>query len=133
MLKFSLRHTLLLSAAGVLAAMACGGEDTGPDSEYVTETAPVLSDSIRPAVDCSLIAAANPEWEVCETSADSCAGVYADGAGCQAYCAAAGLVCAGHFGGQPGCSKELEHPLGCGVELIVRHQRLARSSTNPGV
>ncbi|MFP6683809.1 MAG: hypothetical protein VB934_03815, partial [Polyangiaceae bacterium] len=63
-------------------------------------------------VDCGLISA-NPAWEVCETSDTSCAGVFNDGAGCNAYCAAAGLECAGRFGGEPGCMKEPENVLGC--------------------
>jgi hypothetical protein len=32
--------------------------------------------------------------------------VYTNGAGCIAYCAAAGLVCVARFGGEPNCQKE---------------------------
>ncbi len=65
------------------------------------------------AVDCSPIAA-NPAWELCEESASHCAGVFTDGAGCAAYCGAAGLSCSGRWGGEPGCQKEPENPLTCG-------------------
>jgi len=64
-------------------------------------------------VDCSKISSANPAWEVCETGDHFCAGVFTDGAGCQAYCAAAGLVCIARYGGEPGCQKEPENVLDC--------------------
>ncbi len=67
-----------------------------------------------PATDCGAITAANPAWEVCESAPGYCAGVFADGAGCQAYCAAAGLECTGRFGGEPGCQKEADFWIGCG-------------------
>lgn len=66
-----------------------------------------------PVVDCAMISAENPAWEVCETGPTACAGVFTDGAGCQAYCAAAGLVCTSRFGGEPGCQKEPENPIDC--------------------
>lgn len=69
-----------------------------------------------PPLDCSAISAANPAWEVCESSAQHCAGVFADGAGCAAYCAAAGMVCTARLGGEPGCQKEPQNVLSCGVE-----------------
>jgi len=65
------------------------------------------------ATDCSAISAANPAWEVCETGPDFCAGVFTDGAGCEAYCAPAGLQCTARFGGEPGCVKEPENVLDC--------------------
>ncbi len=52
---------------------------------------------------CSRISAANPAWEVCETGENYCAGVFTDGAGCDAYCAAAGLVCTAKREASPGC------------------------------
>jgi len=65
-------------------------------------------------VDCSLISSANSAWEVCESTVGHCAGVFADGAGCDAFCAAAGLACFAKFGGEPGCVKEPNTVLGCG-------------------
>jgi len=65
------------------------------------------------ATDCSAISAANPAWEVCETGPGFCAGVFTDGAGCEAYCAPAGLQCIARFGGEPGCVKEPENVLDC--------------------
>lgn len=52
-------------------------------------------------------------WELCESSATSCAGVFTDGSGCAALCAAAGMQCIGSFGGEPGCAKEPSNPLPC--------------------
>ncbi|MBW1808454.1 MAG: hypothetical protein JRJ87_09700 [Deltaproteobacteria bacterium] len=56
-------------------------------------------------VDCSGIQA-NPAFELCDSGPDHCAGVFTNGAGCIAYCAAAGLVCTARFGGEPNCQKE---------------------------
>ncbi len=70
-------------------------------------------DDTGTGVDCSLISAANPAWEVCETGPGSCAGVFTDGAGCAAYCAPAGLSCTARFGGEPGCIKEPENVWDC--------------------
>ena len=64
-------------------------------------------------VDCLQISAANSAWEVCEQSETECAGVFTDGAGCRAYCAAAGLVCTERYGGEPNCNKEPQNVLDC--------------------
>ena len=53
-------------------------------------------------VDCTGIAS-TPGYELCESSATTCAGVYSNSSNCTAFCAAAGLDCVGHFGGEPGC------------------------------
>jgi len=66
------------------------------------------------AVDCAAIPAADPDWELCESGPDWCAGVYADGAGCDAFCGAAGLACYARYGGEPGCQKEEDYPIDCG-------------------
>jgi len=66
-----------------------------------------------PRGDCEAIAE-HPDWELCESGPGYCAGVFLDGAGCQAFCAAAGLNCAESYGGQEGCIKEPENPLYCG-------------------
>ncbi len=70
-------------------------------------------DDTGTGVDCALISAANPAWEVCETGPDTCAGVFTDGAGCAAYCAPAGLACTARYGGEPGCIKEPQNVLDC--------------------
>jgi len=57
--------------------------------------------------------AANPAYELCVDDGESCQGVYPDGAGCERYCAAAGLACAARFGGEPGCSLEADLPIPC--------------------
>ncbi|NOZ85750.1 MAG: hypothetical protein GXP49_05730, partial [Deltaproteobacteria bacterium] len=63
-------------------------------------------------VDCSGIADV-AAYELCETGTDYCAGVFTDGSGCAAYCAAAGLVCKARYGGGEGCSKEPQNPWPC--------------------
>ncbi len=64
--------------------------------------------------------AADPAWEVCEESASHCAGVYTDGAGCDAYCGAAGLTCHARWGGEPGCQKEPDFSIPC--DEVNSHQ-----------
>jgi len=94
-----------------------GDDDTATTDDDASDddTTPADDDDDTVApVDCSLISAANPAWEVCETGVDFCNGVFTDGAGCTAYCAAASLVCTARFGGEPGCQKEPENPLTCG-------------------
>ena len=81
-----------------------GDDDDGDDDD---------DDDGEQPVDCSQISQANPAWEVCDTTDDTCAGVFTDGAGCAAYCAAAGLVCTARYGGEPGCQPEYDNPLSC--------------------
>ncbi len=87
-----------------------GDDDTGDDDTADDDTG---DDDTTPA-DCSLISQTNPAWEVCETGDDYCNGVFTDGAGCGAYCAAAGMVCVRRYGGEPGCIKEPQNVLSCG-------------------
>lgn len=82
----------------------------GSGSVYLVDRRAPPSDE----VDCAPIAA-NPAWEVCESDASGCQGVYTDGAGCDAYCAAAGLRCVARYGGEPGCMIERENVLDCGT------------------
>ena len=56
---------------------------------------------------------AEPAYEVCAETDTTCAGVYTDGSGCSAYCAAAGMTCTARFGGEPGCQKEPANPIPC--------------------
>jgi len=79
----------------------------------VTEATDPPPPTPQPTVNCALITQANPAWEVCETGSQFCAGSYTDGAGCQAYCAAAGMVCVARYGGEPGCQKEANYPIPC--------------------
>ena len=44
------------------------------------------------AVNCDAIID-HPEWELCEQTESTCVGVFYDSAGCEAFCAAVGLVC----------------------------------------
>ena len=74
------------------------------------DTAPPIDN-----VDCSHIAA-NPSWELCESTSRTCAGVFTDGAGCSAFCAASGLVCVNRFGGEPGCNQEVDQSIPCDAE-----------------
>ncbi len=60
--------------------------------------------------------AARPGLELCVSEADRCEGVFTGGEGCDAFCAAAGMVCAEAFGGEPGCAREAQNPLPCGVD-----------------
>jgi hypothetical protein len=71
---------------------------------------------LLPKVDCAAISKANPSWEVCESGPSFCAGVFADGAGCAAFCAAVGLPCTARFGGDVGCVKEPQNPLACAAQ-----------------
>jgi hypothetical protein len=57
--------------------------------------------------------AAHTSWELCAESATSCAGVFNDGAGCKALCAAAGMVCTARFGASSPCKKEPQTPIPC--------------------
>jgi hypothetical protein len=56
---------------------------------------------------------ANSNYEVCVEQPGVCHGVFTNGAGCVAFCAAAGMVCTARFGGEPGCQKEPQNVLGC--------------------
>jgi len=89
----------------------CGtpGADPGPDPDPDPDPPPA-------EVDCSKITKANSAWEVCETSATHCGGVFNNSSGCTAYCAAAGLVCTARYGGEPGCSKELQNVWACDAD-----------------
>lgn len=57
--------------------------------------------------------AANPAYELCHDGGNVCHGVFTDGSGCVAFCAAAGMVCTARYGGEPGCSREPENVLRC--------------------
>ncbi len=48
-------------------------------------------------VDCGLIEASADDWELCFEGDNHCEAIYLDGAGCDAVCAAADLVCTGAY------------------------------------
>ena len=60
--------------------------------------------------------AATPGFEVCEAAETRCAGVFSNGAGCAAFCAAAGMVCVARSGGEPGCMEEPQSPVPCDTD-----------------
>ena len=78
-----------------------GGRPDSPESEE------------QSTVECNRISDLNPRWEVCEETQDQCGGVFTDGAGCQAFCAAAGLVCKARYNGSPGCGLDGRRPIPC--------------------
>jgi hypothetical protein len=59
---------------------------------------------------------AQAAFEVCAETPTTCAGVFTNGAGCVAYCAAAGMTCRARFGGEPGCMQEPNAPLDCAAD-----------------
>jgi MYXO-CTERM domain-containing protein len=87
------------------------GESAAADVTTFTLTGCDAPDASAPNP-CDPIAA-HAGWELCESSGSTCAGVYTDGAGCAAFCAAAGMQCTASFGGEPGCAKEPANPLPC--------------------
>ena len=56
---------------------------------------------------------ANPAYELCQSSATTCSGVFNDGKGCVAYCAAAGMICKARYGAGSGCAKEPPPAIPC--------------------
>ncbi|MBI5547200.1 MAG: hypothetical protein HY901_25240, partial [Deltaproteobacteria bacterium] len=85
-----------------LSCGACGGSTTCQQGHCVGSS----------QVDCSGIAG-HPGFELCTQTDQSCAGVFTNGAGCSAFCAAAGLRCVARYGGDTGCQKESQVVLTC--------------------
>lgn len=75
------------------------GDDPGPPPQGAC-------DGIRAVAD----------FEVCSETPETCAGVFSNGAGCAAYCAAAGMLCQARFGGEPGCMQEPQSPIDCAAD-----------------
>lgn len=68
-----------------------------------------------PAADCMGIAN-TPGYELCVSSTSECAGVFTQGGNCDEFCAAAGMVCKAHYGGEAGCvGPEFNNNHGCGA------------------
>ena len=81
------------------------GDDGQSDAADITSFTLTKCSGTPPKNPCTKIAA-NKNYEVCSYTATTCAGVYTNGAGCKVYCAAAGMLCTAHYGGEPGCKKE---------------------------
>jgi hypothetical protein len=94
-------------------ASGSGGAGTGAGTGGTSPSQPDGGAGGAPSadVDCSGIDQ-NAGYELCEVSPDHCAGVFTNGAGCVAFCAAAGLQCVARYGGEPGCQQEATQ-LGC--------------------
>ncbi|HJK91204.1 MAG TPA: hypothetical protein RMH85_15960 [Polyangiaceae bacterium LLY-WYZ-15_(1-7)] len=87
------------------------GEDAGPEEDAGTP----MEDAGPEPVDCSPIDDA-PNWRLCQSSADSCEGIFDDGpdSTCADVCGAAGLVCTASYADVPGeCAFNEAEPFGC--------------------
>lgn len=91
-----------------------GTDDTKSDAADVTTFELLSCDPVNPPEPgrCDGIRAV-AAYEVCEETDTTCKGVFTDGAGCAAYCAAAGMDCVASYGGEPGCMMEANTPLPC--------------------
>jgi hypothetical protein len=89
-----------------------GKSDSGDETVFVLKSCDATSDAGVPPGPCDGIAAVSA-YEVCAQTATTCSGVYSNGAGCTAYCAAAGMVCTARFGAGNGCEKEAQNPFAC--------------------
>lgn len=124
-------YTWITAAWGTCSA-SCGGGTRARDVLCQREDGALVADlfctgpppqdsetcNTNPCVNCALISAANPTWEVCETGPSYCAGVFGDGHSgttCHDFCAAVGLPCTMRRGGEPGCIKE-STTFACGVD-----------------
>ena len=127
LLAFSAALLLGLSALlglGVVTGCGVTSPNESSGSEAVEQSPPSSSGSdedtpSEPGQDapaCDLIEEANSSWTVCEGGLDYCAGFYAGGEGCDAYCAAAGLVCAGAFELLDVCEPDSARVVGCGSQ-----------------
>ncbi len=96
---------------------ADAGEPRGDAAPPAADAAPPRDDAAPPRpdagpapVDCAPLGARDG-WSVCEAEAERCFGVFTDGAGCAAYCAAAGLVCGAVYEDIEGaCAPDLDRP-----------------------
>jgi pectate lyase len=79
------------------------GGTLGPDSGLLDPDSGLLGPDTGESppgvsiVDCGLIAVATDNWELCFEGDNHCEAIYLDGAGCDAVCAEAGLVCTGAY------------------------------------
>lgn len=107
--------TAYCAVGGSCRLVLDGTDDAKSDAADVTTFTLVSCDAQSDAGaqnPCSGIAN-DSAYELCDSSPTSCSGVFTDGSGCQAFCAAAQMVCAARFGGEPGCAKEPQNPIPC--------------------
>lgn len=114
-----MKHGLI----ALLLLAACGDDDGTADSSVALD-AEVESDAAGedaamsdaevpldvPSVNCDPITA-QAEWTLCSSTTSTCEGVFEDGAGCQAFCAAVGLPCLAAYDDNEGmCTPNTELP-----------------------
>jgi hypothetical protein len=101
-------------AGGTCRLVLDGTDDMKSDAADVTTFELLSCDPLVPPEPgrCDGIRAV-PAYEVCDETDTTCKGVFTDGAGCVAYCAAAGMDCVASYGGEPGCMMEANTPLPC--------------------
>jgi len=106
--------TIYCKVGGKCRLVLDGTDDGQSDAADLTSFKLTKCTGTPPKNPCSGISAKSA-WEVCNWTATTCAGTYNDSAGCNKYCAAAGMVCVKRFGGEPGCSKEPQNVIACGA------------------
>ncbi|PID39002.1 MAG: hypothetical protein CSB49_02645 [Proteobacteria bacterium] len=104
--------TIYCKAGGSCRVTLDGDDGKSDAADITTFVLTQCSGAPPPLGPCQPIAQ-NPAYELCVETPTSCAGVYTNGAGCQAFCAAVGGTCTAAFGGEPGCNKESSKPLSC--------------------
>jgi hypothetical protein len=97
---------------------ACGGVDDGCGATLSCGTcaSPDVCGGAGVANQCGTpcdLIAKHAGWTVCKETATHCSGLYHDGAGCAAYCGAAGMVCKSRYGAHDTCQKETDYVIPC--------------------
>ena len=106
--------TIYCKVGGTCRLVLDGTDDSQSDAADLTSFKLTKCSGTPPKNPCAGISAKSA-WEVCAWTQSSCSGTYNDGAGCNTYCAAAGMVCVARFGGEPGCNKEPSVTIACGA------------------
>ena len=106
--------TIYCKVGGTCRLVLDGTDDSQSDAADLTSFKLTKCSGTPPKNPCSGISSTSA-WEVCAWTTSTCSGTYNDGAGCAKYCAAAGMVCLARFGGEPGCKKEPNNKIACGV------------------
>jgi len=88
-----------------------GTDDSLSDAADITTFELVDCDDPTPS-NCTGIAT-HPDYELCNETSSTCAGVYNNSDGCITFCAAAGMECVARYGGEPGCQKEPDNAIPC--------------------
>ncbi|MBI5542430.1 MAG: hypothetical protein HY901_00965 [Deltaproteobacteria bacterium] len=90
----------------------CGGDLICGDCTNASTTCEQGHCVSTSQLDCSGISS-HSGFELCVHTDEVCAGVFTNGAGCTAFCAAAGLSCVARYGGDTGCQKEAQNIFPC--------------------